>query len=145
MLQRLGPQMRRAAATVAVTDATFGRQGRVPGPSRRSKGGGPRLTWWQQLSDDRRAIRLAQYEQVVSLHEKGITQRGIAAQMSMSVQTVRKFVRAGVFPERARKARGPTPLDGVVVLFVQIGALSPETQHPCDFPGDASAPKGRSH
>ena len=34
---------------------------------------------------------------------------------------------------------------GVVVLFVQIGAHSPEPQHPCGFPCDASAPKGRSH
>ena len=24
--------------------------------------------------------------------------------------------------------------EGVVVLFVQIGALSPEAQHPCGFP-----------
>lgn len=34
-------------------------------------------------------------------------------------------------------------LVGVIVLFVQIGALSPETQHPCGSPADASAPEGR--
>ena len=34
---------------------------------------------------------------------------------------------------------------GVVVLFVQIGALSPEPQYPCGFPADASAPEGRGH
>ncbi len=27
---------------------------------------------------------------------------------------------------------------GVVVLFVQIGALSPETQYPCGFPAGAT-------
>jgi hypothetical protein len=52
MLQRMGPQMRQAAQRVVVTDATLGRQGRGHGQ--------PRLTWWQQLSDDRRSIRLAQ-------------------------------------------------------------------------------------
>ncbi|MBN8493480.1 MAG: hypothetical protein J0M00_18885 [Burkholderiales bacterium] len=31
-----------------------------------------------------------------------------------------------------------TLLDGVVVLFVQIGALSPETQYPCGFPAGAT-------
>ena len=29
-------------------------------------------------------------------------------------------------------------LAGVVVLFVQIGALSPETQYPCGFPAGAT-------
>jgi hypothetical protein len=30
------------------------------------------------------------------------------------------------------------PVIGVVVLFVQIGALSPETQYPCGFPAIAA-------
>ena len=30
------------------------------------------------------------------------------------------------------------PVHGVVVLFLQIGALSPETQHPCGFPAGAT-------
>lgn len=34
--------------------------------------------------------------------------------------------------------RWANALHGVVVLFVQIGALSPETQYPCGFPAGAT-------
>jgi hypothetical protein len=37
--------------------------------------------------------------------------KSIAAELCVSYQTVRKFVHGGSFPERARKARGHTPLD----------------------------------
>jgi hypothetical protein len=37
---------------------------------------------------------------------------------------------------------GVTPL-GVIVLFVQIGALSPDAQHVFGFQADASVPAGR--
>lgn len=102
MLQRLGPQMREAARRVIVTEATQGRQGRSEGP---------KLTWWQRLSNDRRSNRLALYERVMERHTQGRTMKSIAAELSMSYHTVRKFVRTGSFPERARKARGHTPLD----------------------------------
>ncbi len=69
------------------------------------------LTSWQQLSDDRRSIRLALYERVMALHDQGKSMKAIAAELSISKQTARKFVRAGAFPERAPKARGRTPLD----------------------------------
>ena len=103
MLQRMGPQMRQAAQRVVVTDATLGRQGRGHGQSR--------LTWRQQLSDDRRSIRLALYGRMIALHAQGCTMKAIAAELSISNQTVSKFILAGSFPERALKARGPTPLD----------------------------------
>ena len=31
---------------------------------------------------------------------------------------------------------------GVIVLFAQIGAFSPKTQHPCDFQADGNASAG---
>ena len=102
MLHRLGSQMRQAARSVVVGDVTLGRQGRTAGPS---------LTWWQRLSDDRRASRFALYEQVVALHAQGHSMNAIALELSISKQTVRKFIRARAFPERALRARGPTPLD----------------------------------
>lgn len=111
MLQRMGPQMRQAAQRVVVADATLGRQGRSAGPHRSWGHGGPKLTWWQQLSDDRRSIRLALYEQVMALHAQGKTMKAIAAELSICKHTVSKYIRAGAFPERALKARGPTPLD----------------------------------
>ena len=111
MLQRMGSQMRQAAQRVVVSEATLGRQGRAPGPHRSWQHGGPRLTWWQQLSDDRRSIRLAQYERVMAMHAQGKTMKAIGAELSICKHTVSKLVRAGAFPERALKARGPTPLD----------------------------------
>ena len=111
MLQRMGSQMRQAAKRVVVSEATLGRQGRADGPHRSWGHGGPKLTWWQQLSDDRRSIRLALYERVMALHAQGMTMKAIAAELSINHHTVSKFVRAGAFPERALKARGPTPLD----------------------------------
>jgi hypothetical protein len=102
MLQRLGPQMRQAAQQVVVGGATLGRQGLPRGTG---------LLAWQRLSDDRRAARLALYEKVMTLHTQGGTIKGIARELAIDPRTVRKFIISGAFPERAPRARGPTPLD----------------------------------
>lgn len=102
MLQRLGPQMRQSAQQVVIGETTLGRQG-LP------KGSG--LLAWQRLSDDRRALRLAQYEKVMALHAQGGTMKGIGRELAIDHRTVRKFIASGAFPERARRARGITPLD----------------------------------
>lgn len=102
MLQRLGPQMRLAAQQVVVDEATLGQQGR---PWRSG------LLAWQRLSDDRRALRLALYEKVMALHAHGGSMKGIARELGVNHRTVRNFIVSGTFPERARRARGPTPLD----------------------------------
>jgi len=102
MLQRLGAQMRQAAQQVVVAEATLGRQGLPLGNG---------LLAWQRLSDDRRALRLAQYEKVMALHAQGCTMKGIGRELAIDHRTVRKFIASGAFPERARRARGSTPLD----------------------------------
>lgn len=105
MLQRLGPQMRQAAQQIVVAEATLGRQGQ--GLPR-----GTGLRAWQRLSDDRRALRLAQYEKVMELRAQGGSMKGIGRELGIDHRTVRKYIGSGAFPERARPARGPTPLDG---------------------------------
>jgi len=102
MLQRLGPQMRQAAQQVVVGEAKLGRQGLPRGTGLRA---------WQRLSDDRRALRLATYEKVMALHAQGGTMKGIGRELAIDHRTVRNFIVSGAFPERARRARGPTPLD----------------------------------
>ncbi|MFJ1260002.1 ISL3 family transposase [Cupriavidus sp. CuC1] len=102
LLYRLGPQLRQAAQQVKVGGVTLGRQGVLSRNSLRS---------WQRLSDQRRATRLALYERVMELRAQGGTMKGIARELSINNRTVHKFVTAGAFPERAPKARGPTPLD----------------------------------
>ncbi|WP_234825191.1 ISL3 family transposase [Cupriavidus necator] len=101
LLYRLGPQMRQAAQQVNVSRVTLGRQG-LRRTSQRS---------WERLSAQRRAKRLALYKEVMALRAQGGTIRGIARELSISPATVQKYVKAGAFPERAPRARGPTPLE----------------------------------
>ena len=102
MLQRLGRQMRLAAQQVVVDGVTLGRQGSPRGAG---------LLAWQRLSDDRRAVRLELYKNVMALREQGGTMKGIARELEIDHRTVRKFIKNGEFPERAPRSRGPTPLD----------------------------------
>ncbi|MBK6973011.1 MAG: ISL3 family transposase [Sterolibacteriaceae bacterium] len=119
MLHRLGPQLRQAAQQVEVGSVPMGRQGLPRGTA---------LRGWQRLSDDRRAARLARYEEVMALHGQGRTMKGIARELSIDHRTVRKFVTARAFPERARRTRGPTPLDehrGYIEERIRQGCHSP--------------------
>jgi transposase len=57
----------------------------------------------QQEKLARRARRLQQYERIVELHRQGVSQREIARRLDMHRGTVRRFVGAGTFPERAER------------------------------------------
>jgi transposase len=59
----------------------------------------------------RRLHRLARYEQVQALHAQGVSIRAIAEQLGIARGTVRRFVHAARFPERARPARAASMLD----------------------------------
>lgn len=64
----------------------------------------------------------------MALHAQGRTMQGIARGLSIDHRTVRKFVTAGAFPERARGTRGPTPLDahrGYIEERILQGCYSP--------------------
>jgi transposase len=54
-------------------------------------------------SQQRRAGRLERYRRVVGLNEQGVSLRGIARHMGMHRATVRHWLAAGSFPERARR------------------------------------------
>jgi hypothetical protein len=102
MLHRLGPQMRQAAQRVEFSTIPLGRQGLPRGTALQS---------WQRLSDDRRAARLALYEQAMELRAQGCSMKRIGRELGIDQRTASKFVSAGSFPERAPRPRGPTPLD----------------------------------
>jgi transposase len=53
---------------------------------------------------ERRARRLAAYEEVVRLHVQGANGRTIAARVGVSLRTVRSWLRLGHFPERQRRS-----------------------------------------
>ena len=63
----------------------------------------PSLSKSQHHSIDRRVKRLAQYEQVLELHRQGLSQRAIMMQLKMCRRRVVKLLRAGAFPERAKR------------------------------------------
>ena len=58
-----------------------------------------------------RLRRQARYEEVVALYKQGVSVLEIADQLQMSRGTVRNFVYAGAFPERANTLRGKSLLD----------------------------------
>ena len=59
----------------------------------------------------RRAARLARFEAVVALDRQGASQVQIAAQVGIGRKTVRRFLRAGTFPERVPTPRRSSMLD----------------------------------
>ncbi len=62
----------------------------------------------EQAKQIHRAARLERYETVHRLHAEGHTNKRIAAHLRMGASTVRKFLRAKSFPERAERRSRPT-------------------------------------
>jgi transposase len=58
-----------------------------------------------------RQKRLEKYEKVKELHLQGEKVRAIARQLGLHRSTVRKYVRAGEFPEMAQRCKMPVKLD----------------------------------
>jgi transposase len=69
-----------------------------------------RLTAAQRRRQISRTNRLARYEQIVTLHREGLSQRAIARQLHVSRKVVHRAVRAGTFPERAPTGRRQSKL-----------------------------------
>ncbi len=66
----------------------------------------------QTLAQQRREQRLANYNAVWSLHEKGLTAQAIAERVGISRRTVWRFLQTKTFPERQpRRQLSPTALD----------------------------------
>jgi transposase len=63
-----------------------------------------------QRSLQRRARRLERYDQVIELHRRGTPLRAIARHFKMTRATVRRWIGAGSFPERAKR-RYPSGTD----------------------------------
>jgi transposase len=64
----------------------------------------------QERRQERRAQRLARYDAVVDLHRQGHSQAAIGRQTGLGRKTVRRYLRAGAFPERATPPARPSRL-----------------------------------
>ena len=60
-----------------------------------------KLTQAEQRKQMHRDRRRQRYERVMELHRRGMSMRAIARELGMHRRTVRRFVNAGSFPERA--------------------------------------------
>jgi transposase len=61
----------------------------------------------EQVREDRRQHRVDRYNEVVALYHKGMSQQEISRMLHMERKTIRRFLRAGQFPERAKPHRKP--------------------------------------
>jgi transposase len=59
----------------------------------------------------KRAMRQAQYEQIIDLTKRGVRKADIATSVGVSVPTIKRWLAHGTFPERKRRASQPTILD----------------------------------
>ena len=64
----------------------------------------------QERQDERRADRLARYDAVVALHQQGQSHSAVSRQTGLGRRTVRRYLRAGAFPEVAVPPTRPTML-----------------------------------
>jgi transposase len=81
-----------------------------------------------QEIQDNRAKRYALYRDVMRLRQQGVSQNGIARTLGINHATVRRFIRAGTFPERAQYRRG-SQLDPYIPYLHQRwaeGATNPQ-------------------
>jgi transposase len=65
----------------------------------------------QARSDESRERRLKRYNETIEMYKRGMSQAEICRATGMEKKTVRRFLQAGVFPERARPRRRPAQLD----------------------------------
>lgn len=61
----------------------------------------------EQISEERRQHRVDRYSEVVALSRNGMSQQEISRTLHMGRKTIRRFLRAGQFPERAKPHRKP--------------------------------------
>lgn len=74
----------------------------------------PELTQIQQRRHRSRVRRQARYTEVHQLKQEGLTERAIGRKLKMSRHTVRRFLAADDFPERAQPAQKASILDPYV-------------------------------
>jgi transposase len=80
----------------------------IPEPSQPQADGTPAAkTRSEQLREDRRQCRVDRYNEVVALYREGMSQQEISRTVHMERKTIRRFLRAGRYPERATPHRKP--------------------------------------
>ena len=110
LLLRCMPQMRQAAQEAGEPLSSSAQPGKVPAEPDVTVAVTP-MKAQQRRSSQRRAARLARYEEVLRRHRAGESILSVSRTMNLDRRTVRGFVRAAAFPERTQRARASSLLD----------------------------------
>lgn len=101
------PALRQAAAAVdQVKREDIAADTEAPSPSAAPPG----RSRAEERQQERRAQRMARYDAVVALQQQGYSHAAISRQVGLGRRTVRRYLRAGAFPERAAPSARPTML-----------------------------------
>jgi len=101
MLERRYREIRLATQDATVVKPTANAEPAVAVPPKQPRK--HRLPRGPTQSEVRRSRRLERYDQVIELHHQGVSQRTIAKRLGINRETVSRYIRAGQFPERARR------------------------------------------
>lgn len=111
LLERvLGSRRTALREAAAVVDRMFAQDQQPVMDNAATPGPPPGKRRAQQGRDERRAQRLARYDAVIALHQEGHSHAAIGRQTGLGRKTVRRYPRAGAFPERSAAPARPTML-----------------------------------
>ncbi len=108
VLERLASVLHRIAMpqTIPVDSTTTdGQDAPTPAPDTAGPEQTVELNQHEREREQRRGKRKALYEAVRDAYRRGLTKRAIAKELGITRTTVRRFLRAGEFPERAPRQR----------------------------------------
>jgi transposase len=111
LLERvLGSRRTALREAAAVVDRTLAQDQQPVRDNATAPGPPPGKRRAQQGREERRAQRLARYDAVIALHQEGHSHAAISRQTGLGRRTVRRYLRAGTFPERSAAPPRPTML-----------------------------------
>ncbi len=111
VLARKRPVLKEAATAVSAARSTPEPASADPPLSEVATALSTQPTRKKQAARTHRAERLERYAAIVALDRLGMAQKDIARQVGIGRKTVRRFLRADGFPERAERGRPRTILD----------------------------------
>jgi transposase len=103
MAERLAPQIRAAAHAAAADVPTCSAERAEAAIEPPTPCTAPRPTRDQELRERRRTKRLERYQEILELRSQGLSGREIGRRLGIHRSTVRQFLRAGGFRERAER------------------------------------------
>jgi transposase len=95
---------------VVSSQAEGGTQQAADLPRETSTLGVSHQTWSQRRQQARRSQRVARYEQMLALRERGLPIAAIARELGVARRTIHRWLAVGSFSERTPRRRPPSPL-----------------------------------